>query len=750
MSTFAIHHPHVAAPYPHRRLNISIAAILVLFSHAAWSDEAVDLGSVNATANDQFSQMFATPTPIDVEHTPLSQKRSIQLFNPDATEAETTITAGRMQALPPNVSFTQALATLPNVVVQTNGNSMTGDNVYINGLPKTLINFTVDDVPLNDGDNYTFYSNEFIPTILVSGIKYYSSAASAAIPGTAAFAGSVQTYSKDPGPDMFVEPLVGTGSFGMHNYGILVNTGVIGAKSAAPTTLYVYQNKIAMDGYFQNTPANQEQTIVKSMTALGNASLTLYYSRNNETFNYYDGCTAANIALQGNSCNLLTNNVLLSNGKVNTNYAPWNYNTYIDSMAYAKLVLPLSHGAQLTDQLYFYNGNGYGAGAVTYSPTLLQPNGLIGKVAPPVDGALLSNSYNITKRWGDIFKVLIPIGSSTIEAGVWYNHNHTDHDGQYLNSATNQYVGSSFTEFVTTDTTEPYFNVTYKFNQNLSLVFGAKYLYMDRSFLNTVAQAAGQTSSYDTKFDVILPSVGLNYKLNPTWSTYANYTKNANPPGYNQFYIAPFNPNLTSEQADVVDIGTQWKVGGWTSSVDAFRLNFSNYILSSSVIINGVSQTELTNGGSALNQGISWQNNWLIDNNWSGYANVGVLNAKFTTLNQQFPYAPNNTLSVGAIYNNDAITGQIGAVHVANSFYSVGNYPTNTMLNLPSYTMVNASLGYTFTFAPMNSQFGFKDATVALAISNLTNTSYITSYYNATTQQLNEPRSYYLSVNARF
>lgn len=740
------------APYRHTPLCLALTGLMMALTQPAVADDAINLGTVTGSASAPATpQMFATPTPVNVEQTPAEQTRNIQLFNPDASQAQVNITAGALDALPPTASYTQALATLPNVVVQTGSDSMTGDNVYINGLPKTLINFTVDDMPLNDSDSYGFYTNEFVPPDLLSGIQYYSSAASAAIPGQAAFAGSVQAYTRDPGPDMFVEPLLGAGSFGKHNVGMLFNSGLMGSNTGAPTALWLYQNNVHMDGYFQNTPATQYQTLAKSVTQIGPATLTLFYSRNDETFSYYDGCTAAGLALYGNSCNLLGSNPYLTSGAPNTQYTGYNYNQYVDSTMYAKLDIPLAPGARITNQIYRYDGNGFGASATTYTQHLLQPVGGYGSVSPSANNVLLDHAYNTTQRWGDTLKLLLSDRTNTLEAGVWYNHNDSTHDNRYYNDATIGYVGSNYTEYVTTDTTEPYVNYTHHFSPALDVVVGAKYLYMTRSFDNVVAQAAGQPYSFDTNFNILLPSAGINYKLSHDWSVYANYTRNANPPAYNQFYTSTFNPNLAPEEADTWEAGTRWKINNWSSTLDAFRLNFSNYILSSTISNGGSGTlTELANAGSAVNQGISWQNNWLIDDHWSMYANLGWLHAHFDTLNQPFPYAPDYTASVGAIYQDQSWTGRIGAIRVDNAYYSVGGYPNNTLLTLPANTTVNASLSYRLRHAPMGDSFGFKDATLSLLVNNLTNTSYVTAYYNSTTMQMNQPRNYYVTLDARF
>ena len=754
---------HKNKPSSHCKANtgtLAIVSLVFVFSHNALADEPINLGTVTGSASAQSNtmpEMFGTPTDVNVEQTSEQQNRNIQLFNPDASQAETEITAGAMAALTPSSSFTQALASLPNLVIQTNGDSMTGDNIYINGLNKSLINFTLDGIPLNDNNSYSFYTNEFIPVDLVAGIQYYPSALSAAIPGLAAFGGSVQTYTKNPGPDMYVEPLVGAGSFGKYDYGALFNTGILGANTGAPTAAYIYADKAYSDGYFQDTQADQKRVVLKSLTQLGKGTLTLFYSRNDENFNYYDGCTAAQIAQSGNSCNLLSNQPTTASGQPNTYYAPYNYNDYVDSIGYLKFDTPLGGGVQLSNQLYLYDGKGFGAGDYSSSTKLLQPNGTYGSVPVPTGGLLLNQAYNTTQRWGDTLKTLVPMGATVTEVGLWYDHNDTTHSNQFFNSTNNAYVGVQYLEPVTTDTTEPYVNFTYKFNPALVVTAGIKYLYVTREFSNQVAQAANYPYQFNSTFKGTLPSIGLNYKISPLWDVYANYTQNINPPASNQYYVGSYNPTLNPEQAGTYDVGSTWKFGSWSSSIDAFRLNFSNYILSTSITSGTSTINELSNAGSATNEGIAWQNNWMLDRNWSAYANFGLLHANFDSLNQPFPYAPKNTESIGMIFSNDALRAQLDANRVASSYDSIGSYNStgtgNTLLTLPANTTVNFSLRYLLHYALMDSSIGFKDASINLYVNNLLNTSYITSYSgnaNNPYDYLNLPRNYYVALNARF
>lgn len=676
---------------------------------------------------------------------------TIQQFNPEATQAQTEITSGQYQNLNPTDSFTRALANMPNVIVVSTGDSQNGDNVYINGFDKSLINWTLDGIPLNDNDNYTIYTNEFIPTRLIAGTRYFPGAASAAIPGLAAFGGSVETYSLNPGPKFSASLLGGFGSFGKHNDGVLLNSGLLGSDSGAPTAFWLYANKNHSDGYFQNTQSDQKQYLFKSLTQLGTGALTLFYTQNNQTFNYYGGCTAAEIALSGDSCNSYTDQPVI-NGKPNSSYAAYHGNQYEDWLSYAKYDATFGRTA-VSELVYYYRGTGYGGGASGYSSAnLLVPSGVVQKVFAPAGGLFVTHSINDTRRWGSIFRVNTPLADTLgLEAGLWYNRNDTVHDSQYLSSTGGQFLGSSYYEPVVTKLWEPYFNLTWKPTADLTLQGGLKYLKSKRDFRNNLALAQGQTGQFNVDFSTTMPSLGVNYRVAPGLNVYANYTENSQPPQYNQFYSGTYNPNLDPQKAKTYDVGLLYGAGTWTGGIDVFRVDFQNYILSTNVTLpSGTQSSQLQNAGSAINEGIAWQNNFRLNDNWSTYANLGLLNAQLRSMNQPLPYAPHQTVAVGTIYTTGPWRATLGARYASKSYYV---YSSGATSPIQAHTLADASVRYTFDRGDTSSGLGLQKVTVAVYINNLFDKRYNVSYGGNSSNPyiyLNLPRNYYLSVEAKF
>ncbi|OIQ76210.1 Fe(3+) dicitrate transport protein FecA precursor [mine drainage metagenome] len=644
---------------------------------------------------------------------------------------------------------------MPNVVVTSDGDSQNGDTVYINGFAQNLINWTLDGVPLNDNDSYAFYTNEFIPTRLIAGTRYYPGAASAAIPGLAAFGGSVETYSLNPGPTPSASLFGGYGSFGKYNAGLLVNSGLLGANTGAPTALWFYANKNHSDGYFDNTPSDQKQYLFKSVTQLGRGALTLFYTQNNQKFNYFGGCNKADLATYGDTCNVYRGDPVV-NGKQNGLSPAYNFNQYQNWLSYAKYEGTFG-GVTISNQLYSYRGNGYGGGAYTNSSyNLLQPNGVYGSVKAPVGGLFMSHGINDTRRWGNIFRLAAPLSDSLgLEAGLWFNKNDTTHDQQFISSVSGQYLGSVYDEPVVTKLYEPYVNLTWKPTSRLALQGGVKYLKADRDFIDyaAVAKSKGTAGQYSTSISATMPSLGVNYKVAQGVNVYANVTRNTNPQQYNQFYSGTFNPDLAAQKATTYDMGVIYALGAWSGAVDVFRVNFDDYIQNYKFTPPGGTApiTMLANVGKAVNEGIAWQNNFRLSKTWSAYANMGLLNAQFTSSNLPMPYAPHSTVAVGGIFHAGSWRASLGARHASRAYWTDSTSP------IPAHTLVDASVRYTWHGGDTVHGLGLKTVSVGFNVNNLLDERYTvkynTGYPGSASNPLiktNLPRNYYLSLEAQF
>ncbi|OZB55565.1 MAG: TonB-dependent receptor, partial [Thiomonas sp. 14-66-4] len=142
--------------------------------------------------------------------------------------------------------------------------------------------------------------------------------------------------------------------------------------------------------------------------------------------------------------------------------------------------------------------------------------------------------------------------------------------------------------------------------------------------------------------------------------------------------------------------------------------------------------------------------NFRFSSMWSMYANLGLLNAQLRASNKPFPYAPHQTLAVGGIYTQGPWRASLGAQYAGESYYVYSNGATSP---IQAHTLANASLRYTFDRGDTVQGLGLQKLTVSLNVDNLLDKTYNTSYGGSSSNPyvyLNMPRSYYLSLEARF
>ena len=662
----------------------------------------------------------------------------------DVTQTQTrdVITAKQLSQIPVPTDFIQGLQYLPNIdVYEQGGNGLNGSSITINGFDNKGINFGLDGIPLNDSDSYSFYSNEFIQNIDIQSINVDPGAGSAKTVGLSAFGASVGVQSKDPDPTLGVTLNYGAGSFDTYTQYIKANSGLF-LTSVAPTTAYLTFTHASSEGYFDNSQTSFKNSLMfKSLTQLGEGTLRLFYSQNHQQFYYYGGCTQADIDTYGDRCNRYNND------PTSTNYTGYQRNRYLNRLTYAEYARPIGR-ATLSNQLYYFDGNGFG-GAAYYDKkaATLYPE----------------KSWNITHRLGDTLKAEIPLLSYlTIEPGVWFQLNRTHHyEGEYDMDTGEEIPGARvYDEYVRTQTMQPYTNFKIVPIQSLTLNAGLKYLIVDRSF----ADYHNSANNRGARFREPLPSVGVNYEFIKGYNAYVNFSENARPPGYNQFYTGTFNQDLSIEKARTYQGGFYAKQDRLEGRLSGFYTLYDNYILALQVPDprnpSGNYLNEVINAGKAKYYGGALAATYQFLPWLSGFANIGVLATHLETYDGPAANTPNQTQALGVEAKYKSFDGTIAAHRRGRRFASYldayGKSNTFSYYKLPSMTTLDASLAYTWLVPPGKNDYTARDLTVKLTLTNITDerspTSAASNNYSLDNPYLylNEPFSFFGTIAASF
>lgn len=731
-------------------LAVSAAVIVSLNGLAFWPS--------NAWAQDAGPDTTTSGSSSESEVVIEGKKTTPQSVIPTATQTEDVITTKQLSEIPVTTDFIQALQYLPNVYVyEAGGNGLNGSNITIDGFDQTRLAFTLDGIPINDSDSYSFYSNEFAQNPDIGTIAVEEGAGSATNLGLTAFGGTVAIETLDPTTTSGVLVTGGAGSFGTYSEYVKLNSGQL-LTDVAPTRFYGAYSHASSDGYFANSQTDyKDSVILKSITQVGPGKLTLFFTQNSQEYNYYDGCTASQIAAVGNTCN--------ENGEdpTKTSYTGYNLNIYLDNLSYADYSWNIG-SVKLDAKGFFYYGHGFGGGGYSISShSTTDPTQYLGEVVP-------ERSWNDTNRPGGIITAVIPIiDAVTLKAGVLYQHSETLHyEGKYdpltLNPIPNPAYPDPakvpaplpydevYNELVMTETTNPYVDLQIQPVQQLIIDAGAKYLDVIRHYTDDIAGV----NNGGVHFDEALPSIGANYEFVPGYHFYANYTENARPPGYNQFYTGTFNQDLTLEKADTVQGGFYVRSGALEGRISGQHTTYQNYILSLQVQQPGTSQfvSEVVNAGDAVydsgSLALTYQfNSWL-----SGFLNAGVVHTYLDEYHGPASDSPLQTESAGLEVELGGFSGNVAAEHQGPRF---SNYldafdGTNTFsfYELPSVTTLNASLAYKWDGHPLGVA-SFKSIEARLIFTNITNQQPpVTASAGSPNFTLTDPASTYLTLMEPF
>lgn len=666
----------------------SAAAPGVVFAQSGTADAELQGVTVGATR----SEVKAAPEQVDV----------------NATETKDIITRTKIEQLGTTTDFLYTLSDLPNTVVwDGGGNTISGAKINMNGFDYTRINFQLDGIPINDAGSYSFYSYQYAQNDIIKSIVVTPGAGNAATVGLSAIGGNIAINTDDADSHFYLQPRLGAGSYNKYEEAGKVSSGTF-LQGIAPTGFFVAATHTTSQSSFQNNSGSRDNVAFKSNTALFGGKFSTFFDYNNQAFAEYDGCEQSGINSVGDSCNFYNSNPINSStsagakaGQYNTSL---NYTSYRNWIAYADYTIPLGAKSNIDEKFYYYSGNGYGGSG--YAEYL--------SAAATTETLTFQPEFEKTNQWGNILKADIALGhGATLQPGMWFQMDKSQHYAYYENPNTGEQIANPYyDEYVRTLTSTPYLNLNLKPFENLIIDIGTKYMILDRDYFapaqdpfptTTVNQKGDQY--YTTQFRNILPSIGANYEFSPGYHLYANYSRNARPPGYSEFYESgdfQVENDLKPEKTNSYQAGMYLDRGPFEGRATVFDTHYQDYIQNLSVSNGGSGYlTEVRNVGDAHYVGATLALTYLFTPWLQGFANLGVIK----TWIDQFgsgpaAYSPNQTQSTGLFANYHGFSATVSIDHAGQrSYLYVDSYDgTNpaTYLTLHSLTTANASFGYTW------------------------------------------------------
>lgn len=291
--------------------------------------------------------------------------------------------------------------------------------------------------------------------------------------------------------------------------------------------------------------------------------------------------------------------------------------------------------------------------------------------------------------------------------------------------------------------------------------------------------AAPQKRTY--KYDKVLPSVGLNYKVTPEASLFWNYSKGLSVPGTDSLYNAFFFPvgtdgaNPKPETTDSFDLGTRYATNGFQAQVSLWYTSYKNRL--ASAYDPDLNVSVYRNLGKVEKYGIDGSISYTPIEYFTLYAFGSYLKSKIKddvesgvvggvttfapTAGKRESGAPVYTLGGRAEVNVEGVTVGIQAKRTGKRYIYDTNLPiygatTATQIYgaaAPAYTLVDLDARISLA------RFGAKDTWFQLNVSNLFDKLYVggfggnlfqSSLNSAPFVQIGSPRAVSGSVHVSF
>ncbi len=244
-------------------------------------------------------------------------------------------------------------------------------------------------------------------------------------------------------------------------------------------------------------------------------------------------------------------------------------------------------------------------------------------------------------------------------AGGWYEFDHhgTERPNFNLDGGSilgdfryDQFNFTNYTRYIDQDVTQFWVQDTWTtMDGNLDVILGAKAITLNRDahgFLNVGEWLRNEETFRSTKYeDLFLPQFGLLYTLNDSTEVFFNYSENMATPNSGTITTAgdSFDPDILSpEYSENFDIGVRGNIGSSSYTLQAYKVSYTDRILSSPVPLDSA------NAGAAGNtryNNVGGVDSWGVEA--SGDIATGIEGLKFsgsialqeTTFQEDFLYS---------------------------------------------------------------------------------------------------------------
>jgi iron complex outermembrane receptor protein len=657
----------------------------------------------------------------------------------DTTEPQTIINKSYIEdSVSESADYTTILAIAPGMTgFDVNGPGLSDGGVKntMRGLADGMYGMSYDGIPFGDSNGPTHHSQSYFPASTIGSIAVDRGPGNAGTLGASTYGGNISLFSDVLTDTTHAKVAVTGGSWGTNILSANYQTGDLDLAGMNTRAMVNFQNT-GSSGYLTYQGSNAHNLLIKTQTQLGpNWTLTLFANGNAlfQSLNDNAGITPAQINAFGKRYALQITNPLAGN------YKDYNHVHKKTDMDYMRLEGDIWNGLHVDNTFYTYayvnktlsttsvqqtaaNITANSAGGIT------QGNGsVVGGVSFPADvpGYTKQNAF---RMWGDVFRITqdFDLGwlKGQVRAGMWWENSASQrrrsdydatkcfaqnpvcdpwHDNTYADSrlftgvaaasrTSAPYMGGfwEYDEHSNWSQYQPFVELELRPLDDLTITPGFKYVDWSRSVNAPLEQktkpvvpvVAGFTTTRD------LPFATVNYKIQPSWSVYAQYAQGIYVPDISSFEQA--KPTTTFPKAQTTtnyQLGTVYYTDNFTFDADIYYIGVDNNISFQSCTtppFTGPSgETCATNTGTATYKGIEGEGTYAFDGDLQGLAVFinGSLNSSKSG-GKWLKQAPMWTSASGIFYKwgmwklslIDKLVGQQYSDNTDTTFYKLGAY----------------------------------------------------------------------------
>jgi iron complex outermembrane receptor protein len=637
---------------------------------------------------------------------------SVVVLGHGQTRQVQNVTRADLMAAVPGGSPLKILEKLPGVSFQSAdalGAYEWSTRISIRGYSQGQLGFTLDGVPLGNmsyGNNNGLHISRAIIAENLQRADLSQGAGSAGTASTSNLGGTVQFHSAEPAQKPTLAFSQSAGSNSARRTFARVDSGQFGAVRASLAA--VHQHALKWKGM---GPQDQDQVNARVVADIGDHSLEVSYNYSDRSENDYQDMSPDMQRRLGwdwdNYAPDWQRTLDAAGGKFSggVNNLDDAYYTArgmrIDHLAWATLKLALPVAVNST--VYHHSNKGQGHWYTPYQAT-----------SPTMPISIRTTDYTISRR-GLTSALEFELGSHTISAGLWFEHN-----GHLLTrnffavtgpEDTNRFLTNpffvGFQQHFTTRTRQFHVQDSARLLDNkLKLEAALKW---SRVTIDTTSMNAARAAGPLKADPPVLPQVGVSYVLAEGRELFASASKSYRsfepgvygPFSQNQAAFDSGGKNLRPERATSTDLGYRFRGPLVSGSLAVYRADFSDRIVSVAACIGVVGcPNTVVNVGKVATRGVEAAAVFTPSRTWTWFNSLTYNDSRYRTdymdagklvavSGKRVVDSPKLMVGTELAYEQEPWTWRVNAKYTGSRFYTYLNDA-----GVPSYAVAGFSAGY--------------------------------------------------------